>query len=82
MEIINEISITCPYFTDLVYSLCRLNIDISLFSLFIGVPLLVPNTWFHNRDVVYPVGDVFHVVKREVFSIDRKSLEVMHVVDI
>jgi hypothetical protein len=82
MEIIHKICQTCPYFSELVLSLSRLDVHVSLLSFVIGIALSVSDAGFNYGHVLVLLGDGLHPVQGEVISIYSKGLVVMHVVDI
>ena len=82
MEIINKIRQPRPHLALLIFSFRRLNIHISLLPLLIGVTLPTSDTGLYYWHVFVVISYFLHPVQREIVSIHRESLVVVHVIDI
>jgi len=62
MEIINKIGQSRPYFTQLILTFCRFDVDVSLFSLVISIALSVSDAGLDNWNVFVFFCYGFHSV--------------------
>lgn len=81
MEVVRKLNRSSPYFTNQIFSVGTLNVNVFLCAL-VKCISQSPNAWLNNRNVLVFFDDCPQSIEWKLLSINRKGLELMHVVDI